>query len=186
MARTAKPKIAGANTAPPARPKSNVTDETITKHVNACSQKKNALESAQGEYRAALKSAKAEGVSTSAIVWFLGARKRDVEDIDRETVERTRIAKVMGLPIGTQLGIFSHGVSAATAVENELFDAEQQGKYAYKVGVGMNDNPCPPSSPDFDAWMRGWTGERSKVANDVGEALSPPSKPGLDAEGRVL
>jgi hypothetical protein len=161
MARKARPADDETNNPQPP-PKSNVTDDTIRKHVVACGEKKTALESAQGEYRASLKAAKSDGVSQSAIAWYLRARKLNVEDIDRETRERTRIAKIMLLPIGTQLGFFDDGQGVADGIGP--IDAHAEGRQAHRNNNERTSNPYPPESKKWHDWDAGWFGEQKKVA----------------------
>ncbi len=97
---------------------SNVTDDAIREHIQICAHLRSALDEASGTYRAALKAAKKDGIEPADIVWYLGAKQREVDDIDNETRRRNRIAKLMGLPLGSQLGLFEGGGSVATATED--------------------------------------------------------------------
>lgn len=169
MARTAKPGSGEEGTPPP---KTNVTDETITRHVNICAAAKSDLESAQGEYRAALKSAKSAGLSTRAITWYLAAKKREADDIIAEMNERARIANVMELlPHGTQLDMFEP-ISAERVlqeVDGEASDAEAEGFDAYDADLSSADNPHPAGSVRAFNWASGWERHRDLVAQRVGQ-----------------
>lgn len=170
-AATAEPKRRGRprNPAPP----TNVSDETIREHCQRAARHFGELQTARegvsvamGTYRATLKEAKKAGVPTQAISWYLAARNRDPEDIDRETRERNRIARVMALPIGTQLGLFEDGSTVAGAVDQEQLaaagekpagDAYNEGLLAGKDGKPLSANPfVEGQSRDFDEWERGW------------------------------
>lgn len=158
------------NPAPP----TNVTDETIREHCQKAARHFGELQTARegvsvamGTYRAALKEAKKAGVPTQAIIWYLAARSRDPEEIDRETRERNRIARVMALPIGTQLGLFEDGSTVAGAVdqakldavaagERQPDDAYSEGKIAGADGKPLSANPYPAESAAFDEFERGW------------------------------
>lgn len=111
----------GGNVSPekdkPVVPMGNVTDETIADAIRDVTEHKGALETAQGSYRSALKRAKGMGIDPAFITWYLRQKKRDVSEIDRETAARNRIARIMGLPIGTQLGMFDDGRSVADHAE---------------------------------------------------------------------
>lgn len=120
---------------------------------------------AQGSYRAELKAAGAAGVDSDAIIWYLRTSKRDIEDVDRETRARNKIAEIMGLPIGSQLGLFPDGESVATKVDNakqaavangESDNPEEMGYRAAKGGKTLGVNPFNGGSEDFELFERGW------------------------------
>lgn len=153
----------------------NVPDETILRHVHACMAIKGRLETLQGEYRAALKLAKTDGVSSRAISWYLAARKRDPENIDMETRERNRIARLMALPIGTQLGFLDGQHSIADDIMEEAVDAQAQGRLAHSRGVSREANPhMPIDSKDYVDWDFGWFTEQSRVASAAAADLGGP------------
>lgn len=181
-AATAEPKRRGRprNPAPP----TNVSDETIREHCQRAARHFGELQTARegvsvamGTYRATLKEAKKAGVPTQAISWYLAARNRDPEDIDRETRERNRIARVMALPIGTQLGLFEDGSTVAGAVDQAQLDkgkpagdAYNEGLLAGRDGKPLSANPFDSASDDFDEFERGW-GDGT-AANVLGGAAS--------------
>lgn len=179
-----KPKRRGRPRAAP--PPSVVSDETIREHCLKCSRFFSELQTARegvsvamGTYRAALKEAKKAGVSTQAISWYQATRNRDPEEVDRETRERNRLARVMGLPIGTQLGLFDDGGTVAGAVDQAKIAAEQAGEkqpgdafneglLAGKDGKALSTNPFEEGTPSFDDFERGWgEGTSSNVLGGV-------------------
>lgn len=92
---------------------SNVSNETIAEYTDKARQALAEFEEAQAEakslqasYRGVLKEAKKNGVDADSIRWYLKQTKREPEDIERELRNRARIAKIMGLPVGTQLDFF--------------------------------------------------------------------------------
>ncbi len=103
----------------------NVTDETIAEFGNKAltakleaEKKRDEAKSLDGQFRAVLKSAKDAGVDPDAVRWWIKARKQEPEDLDREIMWQNRMAKVMGLPIGTQLGVdFETGETIASTVD---------------------------------------------------------------------
>ena len=103
----------------------NVTDETIEEFGNKAltakleaEKKRDEAKSLDGQFRAVLKSAKDAGVDPDAVRWWIKARKQEPEDLDREIMWQNRMAKVMGLPIGTQLGVdFDTGETIASTVD---------------------------------------------------------------------
>lgn len=173
MARTATPKSPEeAQAAARAHLGGNVPDEVLLRNVNACSAAKGRLETAQADYRNTLKIAKADGCSTGAITWYLKAKKRDPQEIDIETRERNRIAKLMALPIGTQLGFLDGQISIADALEDELVDPQAEGRAAHTRGVSREANPYTPiDSRQHVDWDFGWFIEQTRVATAAGAAL---------------
>lgn len=107
-----------------------------------------------GSRKALLKDLQKFDVSRDDALWYLSARKRDVEEIDRETRARNRIAKLMQLPIGAQLGLFEDGDSVAATVDKG--DPEQMGHDAALAGKTTDDNPFEDGSPDFLKWTVGF------------------------------
>jgi ribosome modulation factor len=155
--------------------RSNVTDETIQQcyekslaakvaheEVMKTAKEKNAL------FRKTLDDAKKLGVDPGDITWRLGQRFRDPKEIDAETQRRNRIAKLTNLPVGTQLGIFEHGVTVATAIEDgkaeeqqlnaeaDLDQSQELGKRAGLAGKPASDNPNEDGSPEYLRWSAGW------------------------------
>lgn len=162
------------NPAPP----SNVTDETIRQHVAKCLTAHGEMQTARdelsqktGAYRAKLKDAKKAGVDPDTITWYIAARRREPADIDRETRDRNRMARIMGLPIGTQLGLDFTGkgevVTVATQVDQKKLeevaagerqpgDAYNEGLIAGRDGKPLSSNPYPLESDAFDQFEKGW------------------------------
>lgn len=105
-------------------PKSNVTDETVltctqeaVAAYDAMAAMQDKVTKLRGKYRAKLKDAKALGVDPDAIRAYIKDRERDPLEVDRELRDRMRVARLMGLPIGTQLSIFENGASPASHVD---------------------------------------------------------------------
>src|SRR5215831_7751284 len=51
------------------------------------------------DYRDTLKAAKEAGVDPDAIIWALGARRREIEDVERDLRWQARMAAIAGLAI---------------------------------------------------------------------------------------
>lgn len=128
----------------------NVTDETIAEYGNKAltakleaEKKRDEAKSLDGQFRAVLKSAKDAGVDPDAIRWWLKARKQEPEDLDREIMWQNRMATVMGLPIGTQLGVdFETGETIASTVDKAQMRRSRggaKGKPRGKKGNGVAD-----------------------------------------------
>jgi hypothetical protein len=172
--------------------RANVTDDTCVAAVLECGPLKDALESAQGAYRAALKKWQERGVDE--VAWFLKTRKRDVQDVEAEIRRRNRILRAMSFPLGAQLGMFDDGESVATKIENDkaaaggngaptittqamLDEAHAAGTDAGRRGYGADVNPHQrdDGSPRQLAW------EAARVAAMVELAELSFSATGSDA-----
>jgi len=156
---------------------SNVTDATIIEFTNKAiaahadfEEKQAEAKKAQALYRATLKDAKKAGVDQDSIIWLIASRKREPGDIDRETRNRNRIAKLMQLPIGTQLGLLDDGTTVATAVDdakqaeqadNSYFDGYEAGK------LGKPHSSCEHAegTQQRESWLDGWGKAQAELVN---------------------
>jgi uncharacterized protein (UPF0335 family) len=147
----------------------NVTDETIEEFGNKAltakleaEKKRDEAKTLDSEYRGVLKDAKKAGVDPDAIIWWLKARKRETEDLEREILWQNRMAKVMGLPIGTQLGVdFETGETIATTVDKAQMKRGRGKKPKLTNGNGAADPKA--------AYIMGY---------DIGKAGKSPKRPG--------
>lgn len=171
----------------------NVPDSAIRSHLTMASSLKADIEKATGAYRAHIKACKAIGIWPEDVSWFLSTKKREPEDIDAETKRRNRIAQLMKLRIGTQLGLFESGSkkqTVATAIENDEGVAERgvaaatetkkrstqesmekamdAGSIAGKEGHERDGNPFTDGSPEFIKWDYGWQeGNKARMTADA-------------------
>lgn len=134
------------------------------------------MRTANGAYRSAIKTAVACGkhldLGAKDVTRLMDLMDREPEDIDRETSRMNRLAMLMALPIGSQLGLFADsGESVADSIEkgaiSEEFDSyeadEQAGYSAFAEGEVLDDNPHESNAPRFHAWERGY----NKAAADT-------------------
>lgn len=106
---------------------SNVSDATVEEFGNKAltakleaEKKRDEAKALDSEFRSVLKAAKSAGVDPDAVRWWLKARKMEPEDLEREITWQNRLALVMRLPIGTQLGIdLDTGQTIATRVDEK-------------------------------------------------------------------
>lgn len=150
-------------------PLSNVTDETIRLHTDAIVAADRDVRLAREKLKAKKEAAKEAGVTLSDVTWFMRAKDRDVRDIDAETRRRNRLAKIMNLPLGTQLGLFEDGKSVASKIEDDkiaataarakiptLADLQAARDAGDRAGrEGKSDNPHPEGSPLALNWEEG-------------------------------
>ncbi|MCA3246945.1 MAG: hypothetical protein ING19_20735 [Azospirillum sp.] len=91
------------------------------------------LTRANGSYRKQLKeAAKVLGKETADLVWLMSAKKREPEDIDRETRRRNELARFAGLKLGTQLGLFE----ADGGEKRSIGDQVERDVHAARGGAG--------------------------------------------------
>jgi hypothetical protein len=152
----------------------NVSDETIEEFAQRALAARLELEAAQtkqktanGVYRNVLKSAKAAGVDEDCIAWWIKERKREPEDINREIQWRNRIARIMGLPIGTQLGVdFETGETVASQVDQA------------QLSKGKRPRGRPRKAPAKAANTNGSADPKAAyiIGYDLGKAGKSPSR----------
>jgi predicted DNA-binding ribbon-helix-helix protein len=147
---------------------SNVSDATLQKHIRAISGLKTTLESAQGEYRAGLKAAKAEGVNTGMLIAALAAKRREPEDVNGDLRNYVRYLALLNMPVH-QLDLFAsanvkvHDVPDDEESEAGDEDSEHAQWQAHEEGVAagarsddQSTNPHEPGTILADHWSTGW------------------------------
>jgi hypothetical protein len=152
----------------------NVTDETIEEFGNKALTAKSDAEKKREEaktleavYRNILKDAKKAGVEPDAIVWWLKKRKQEIEDVNREIMWQNRIAEVMQLPIGVQLGVdFETGKTVATEVDQSKI----------KRGRGKKPKMTNGAADPVAAYVMGY---------DIGLAGKSPKRAGNKLTGEA-
>src|SRR5262249_54978257 len=82
----------------------------------------------------------------------------DPGDIDAETRRRNRLARLMALPIGTQLGLFDDGMTVATAVDADKLlsrDPYEEGKAMGLAGkaYSQGDWEGDPQIQHLNGWQ---------------------------------
>lgn len=163
----------------------NVSDSAIRDGLKEAVELQDAMKSASSAFANHKKRLKELGLYPDDVSWYLSARKREPDDIDAETRRRNRIARLMKLPLGGQLGLFDDaggkgvkGKSVATVVENDrgvaekndaivegrkrmattesLEKAMQAGETAGRNGFERDGNPHSGDSPEGIKWDYGW------------------------------
>lgn len=131
----------------------DVTDEIYQRHLRTIQSKRGAFEKARdaakqanGEYRSALKAAKADGVDTEAVLLAHTLEKRDSVDVARLYHNAGRVLRLRESPLHTQLNLFSD--VALPAPENPVLAGEAAGKR----GERADANPHTPGSEPFVQW----------------------------------
>lgn len=169
---------------------SNMTlEEKWEKHFPTIRAAKIELDAKQDEakkansvYRGLLKAAKKEGLNVDMLCEALRIQKRDPTEVDKDFRDLNAYLMLMGVPVGTQLGLFD-GKSIATAVEDEKLKAsglerrtdkgmvaiEADGYDAGTSGKNANANPYEDGAPEFLRWHKGWNDGQAKLAEGLGE-----------------
>jgi len=140
---------------------------------------------ANSAYRTALKAAKKEGIDTDALTAALGWQKSDPEDVTKKFTNINTYLMWLGVPVGTQLGLFAEGLTVASAAEAEHFakaegdkrpisteasirGAKAKGFDAGTDGKNLDTNPHDEGSPEAHAWASGWREGQAKIARNLG------------------
>lgn len=150
-------------------------------------------QSAQGEYRAAIKAAKSDGIEQDALLEFLRIRKEEPEDVTRRFAALNKMILWAGLPIGTQLGLEIDGRSIATRLEDgqlgkdsgperltdrSLTAVAADGHEAFSNDLGVGANPYPTDSIPGQRWLSGFRLAEEQAlgkAKTEGDAGQPES-----------
>lgn len=147
-----------------------VPDEVIDRHIEAVNIKRLTMDKAKaeldqkkGEFRAALKLAKEDGVNIDALRWAHDLSKQDSAEVLQRVHDTGRILKRMNVPLGYQFGLF--GEVEAPKMTNPVL----AGQAAGKSGAPRTENPHPPGSDDFQLWDDAWLSEQTKIA----QAMAP-------------
>jgi hypothetical protein len=140
------------------------------------------VNAARGKYRKVHREASDAGCDTAGIRWYVENRGRSPEEIDAETRSRNRVARLMGLPIGTQLGMFHDGETIASKVDGDILaeghDAQAEGRTAGEAGRAADTNPYDRNSRNGIRWMQGWDDAQFELRQGIGrgpqsEAAAP-------------
>lgn len=172
---------------------SNVSDSTLQKHIRAISGLKIALDSAQGEYRAALKSAKSEGVRTSMLIAAFQSKKREIEDVEADLRDYVRYCALMNMPL-VQMEMFAAPPNKGSqpaddddddpeAAEHRTWQAQEAGVKAGTEGKFQTENPHIDGSHEWEAWKAGWMKGQETLLPKSGVKKANPRKgrPPVDA-----
>lgn len=127
--------------------------EHLIANDNELAQNQAKVKGTMASRKALLEDLKKFDIDKKDALWYLAARKRDPEEIDRETKSRNRIARLMQLPIGAQLGLFEDGDSVAKVIDSG--DPEQMGYDAAMNHKSPDDCPFEDGSPEFLKWQAG-------------------------------
>ena len=180
MARKAKKETVAADAAPP-RDAREVFEEQmklirplyedleIANHARAA---------ANSAYRTQLKAAKKAGINIDALTKALALQKREPDDVTKEFTDLNRYLAWLGIPVGTQLGLFDETRTVATAAEDfakrpisteaSIAKAKTEGFDAGHEAKNKAENPYEEGSPEALAWDAEWDRAQEKRARSLG------------------
>lgn len=151
---------------PPADPPpSNVADDTFREFCAKALREKSALDAIKtkhseqnGRYRSVLKDAEKAGVPSKALTTWLANKDVDADILLAEQRAYLRVARLMGMPIGTQLSFEDAPASDAASTDRGVMQerAYQAGLTAGKAAETF-DAERYPNDPDCQTrYEQGW------------------------------
>lgn len=167
------------------KPGGNVTDEIIAHHLKLIlplkanlDKAREAQQTANGAYRAALKAAKGDNIQPDAITDAIKLKEGDSGEIRLKSELTRRVLKVLGSPMADlfaeQMDLFAD--KAPAVPEGDTLDAcHAQGEEACRAGQTANANPYPAGSEQWKAWDTGFHAEfEYRVANGQPSTAAEP------------
>lgn len=158
------------------------------------------LRERNGRFRAHMKLCKNNGIKPTNVRWWLDTKIREIEDVNTEIVERNRIARVMKLPIGKQLGLFDDGVTVATAIDEDKLQQQEPAAeetdtlaVAYHRGhetgmAGKTYAECryTEGTPHYQEWMKAWDDAQFELASKIQPTEDEPDFSEVGESGDAL
>lgn len=140
----------------------------IAFHASQIDQAKERLNTANGEYRAVVKKAKAAGCKTSVLLEVLREKKQDLDQVNIDLKDKLYYRDILGMPVDQKYLFGSPKVSAEVREQVTIQDAEAAGFIAGKSGADRGDNRHPAGSAMFAAWDRGYLKGQEVIAKQMG------------------
>lgn len=130
-----------------------------------------------GVYRGHLKAYKKAGGDIDELLEAVRLSKMDVGDADRYIRKVNDHLLWLGVPVGTQLGLFQDGQSVATHLENgameESLTDEARRHQAKRAGYAAGkmptviENPFDPSTDQHGSWQQGFVEAQDELAKGL-------------------
>jgi hypothetical protein len=159
----------------------NVPDAVIQKFIREISGAREALDSANGEYRATIKAAKGAGINQRQLLAALKHSRRDPEQVAIDDRDLARYRALLNMPVH-QLSLFGGGDDAAPAepslidgepTDHQLWEATEAGKIAGRTGGDVNSGP---EHPGLDkAWRAGFKFGLKAIAQEMAPGVKVAS-----------
>lgn len=149
----------------------NLTDDYIAEAARDLEDAKAKLETAKAKYRLTRKHLKSNGIHLGQLDAVLLLKKADADEVLGEQRTFIRYARVLALPLGSQLSLLDEeppavALSETAQEEQKAWDAGQQGYDAGKKGEPRENNRYPAGTLAFAAWDEGH--RRGKAVLDEG------------------
>jgi hypothetical protein len=166
---TAANKVQPADTAVPGPQHNAASDATFLKHLRIVAAEKTTLDEQNAIYRSKLKAAKSDGVDTAELIATLAARKKEPADVIASMKKRVRYLELVGIPVGTQLGLFQKPtLSEEVSDEQAEWDADTHGYKCGKEGADTSNNKFLPGTRNHAAWTKGYLRGQAAIAAQLG------------------
>lgn len=156
------------------KPATNVPDAVVQKFIREISGAREALDSANGEYRAVLKAAKGAGVNQKQLLTALQHSRRDPEQVAIDDRDLARYRALLNMPIH-QMELFGGGgdqtppepsLVDGEPTDHQLWEATEAGKAAGSSGGDVNANPHEHHAMQ-NAWAKGFKLGLTKIAREM-------------------
>jgi hypothetical protein len=157
----------------------NVPDAVIQKFIREVSGAREALDTANGEYRAALKAAKGAGINQKQLLAAMADARRDPGQVAIDDRDHARYRALLHMPVH-QMELFGGGGDDAPKeaslvngepTDHQLWEATEAGKTAGKTGGDVNANPHEHPAMHA-AWARGFKAGLSAIAREMAPGAS--------------
>lgn len=170
--------------------------EAVIREIIPARQK---AKTAQAVLRNAFNRANNMGFDLKQLKVVLAMRDRDPVEMEAEQVTLHRYMRWSGLPVGTQMEMFSDQETGKAAKEAEddglsdedrraaaIFHAEQAGYYCgRRGGQRVDENPHKPGSEEYVAFDQGYMRGQEAIALEMAPKDTPKKRgPGKKPGGR--
>jgi len=148
--------------------RTNVTPETILTARRERAEAKDALETAKARYRNCGKKIESWGIDIKQLDRVIEFARRDQDELGEEFRTFIHYARVLQVPIGTQLSLLDDqdkavDLSERAKEEQAAWDAGQQGLNAAKNNEPASNNPFTAGTLAHSAWAEAHRQQRQKM-----------------------
>lgn len=133
---------------------SNVSDDTLRKHIRLVAIAKRESEEANGRLRARMKEAKSDGCSTEAILFGIDAKRREEGTVIQALRDKIRVLNVMKVEVDANV-LFT-GWQPPEKDSPDIFGANDAGYAAGLKGQPVDDNPHIAGTEEHAEWRKAW------------------------------
>lgn len=158
---------------------SNIADAVVQKFIREVSGAREALETANGAYRATLKAAKGAGINQKQLLAAMADARRDPDQVAIDDRDHARYRALLNMPVH-QMELFGGGGDQAPdqpslvdgePTDHQLWEATEAGKTAGRTGGDVGANPHENAGLNA-AWARGFKAGLSAIAREMAPGAS--------------